>query len=324
MRIDIHAHVLPFDCFDAIDSAGKHFGPGKIAGVKGKKENNLASPNTAQFWDLETRIKDMEATGVDFQAISVIPTVVTYELDVEGGAWYSGRLNDGIATMVKEAPKRFVGIADVPLQDPTKAVAELDRAVNKLGMRGVQILANIRGRNIDAPELMPFYKEVQTLGVPVFIHPRPPMSSRLDRYHLNNLIGNPWDTTVAAAHLVFSGILDKLPGLKFCLAHAGGLVPYLRGRWEHGYNVRADAKVVIKEPPSKYLPLFYFDTITHSDPLLEYLIKSVGADKVLMGTDYPFDMADPEPVARMGRLKGIPEKQKKMVLGDNAARLLKL
>ncbi len=324
MRIDIHAHVLPFDCFDAVDSAGKHFGPGKIAGVKGKKENNLASPNTAQFWDLETRIKDMEAAGVDFQAISVIPTVVTYELDAEGGAWYSGRLNDGIATMVKEAPKRFVGIADVPLQDPGKAVAELDRAVNKLGMRGVQILANIRGRNIDAPELMPFYKEVQTLGVPVFIHPRPQMNSRLDRYHLNNLIGNPWDTTLAAAHLVFSGILDKLPGLKFCLAHAGGLVPYLRGRWEHGYNVRADAKTVIKEPPSKYLPLFYFDTITHSDPLLEYLIKSVGADKVLMGTDYPFDMADPEPVARMGRLKGIPEKQKKMVLGDNAARLLKL
>ncbi len=324
MRIDIHAHALPFDCFDAVDSAGKHFGPGKIAGVKGKKENNLASPNTAQFWDLETRIKDMEAAGVDFQAISVIPTVVTYELDAEGGAWYSGRLNDGIATMVKEAPKRFVGIADVPLQDPGKAVAELDRAVNKLGMRGVQILANIRGRNIDAPELMPFYKEVQTLGVPVFIHPRPQMNSRLDRYHLNNLIGNPWDTTLAAAHLVFSGILDKLPGLKFCLAHAGGLVPYLRGRWEHGYNVRADAKTVIKEPPSKYLPLFYFDTITHSDPLLEYLIKSVGADKVLMGTDYPFDMADPEPVARMGRLKGIPEKQKKMVLGDNAARLLKL
>ncbi len=101
-------------------------------------------------------------------------------------------------------------------------------------------------------------------------------------------------------------------------------MPYLQGRWGHGYNVRADAKVVIKEPPSKYLPLFYFDTITHSDPLLEYLIKSVGAGRVLMGTDYPFDMADPEPVARMGRLKGIPDRQKKMVLGGNAAGLLRL
>ena len=324
MRIDIHAHVLPFDCFDAVDSAGRHFGPGKIEGVKGKKESSLAATDTAQFWDLETRIKDMDATNVDLQAISVIPPAVTYELDAEGGAWYSRRLNEGIARMVKECPERFVGIADVPLQNPAKAVAELDRAVNRLGMRGVQILANISGRDLDWPELMPFYKEVQALDVPVFIHPRPPASNRMDKYHLNNLIGNPLDTTLAAAHLVFSGILDKFPGLKFCLAHAGGQVPYLRGRWEHGYNVRADAKAVIKEPPSKYLPLFYFDTITHSDPLLKYLIGSVGADKVMMGTDYPFDMADTEPVARMQRLTGITQRDKQLVFGGNAARLLKL
>jgi aminocarboxymuconate-semialdehyde decarboxylase len=320
MQIDIHAHAIPFNCFDAVDSTGKHFGPGKIAGIKGGRKSSSPYRYTAQFWNLETRINDMIATSVDLQAISVSPTIVNYEL----GARYSGFLNDSITRMVKEDTKRFIGIADVPLQDPTEAVVELDRAVNKLGMKGIQILANISGRDIDAPELMPFYKEVQTLDVPVFIHPWPPSNNRLDKYHLNTLIGNPWDTTVAAAHLVFSGVLDKLPGLKFCLAHAGGLVPYLRGRWEHGYNVRAEAKAVIKEPPSKYLPLFYFDTITHSDSLLEYLIKSVGSEKVLMGTDYPFDMADPEPVTRINRLKGIPQKNKRLVLGENAARLLKL
>ncbi len=324
MHIDIHAHVLPFDCFDAVDNAGRHFGPGKIAGLKGKQESSLTSPNTAQFWDAETRLKDMDTTGVEYEAISIIPTTITYLLDAEGGAWYSRRMNDGIARMVSECPQRFVGIADVPLQEPGLALAELDRAVNKLHMRGVQILANIRGRDLDASELMPFYKEVQTLDIPVFIHPRPPASDRMDKYHLINLIGNPLDTTLAATHLVFSGILDKFPDLKFCLAHAGGQVPYLRGRWEHGYNVRPEAKLVIKEPPSKYLPLFYFDTITHSDSLLEYLINSVGADKVMMGTDYPFDMADPEPVARMQRLPGIPEKDKQMVLGGNARRLLKM
>ena len=325
MRIDIHAHVLPRECFDAVDNTGRHFGPGKIKGLKGKQESSLASPNTAQFWDLETRLKDMDAMSVDMQAISVIPPLVTYELDAEGGAWYSARLNDGIARMVKECPERFLGIADVPLQNPTMAVAELDRAVNGLGMRGVQILANINGRDLDSPELMPFYQEVQALDVPVFIHPRPPAATiRMNGYHLMNLIGNPLDTTLAAAHLVFSGVLDKFPGLKFCLAHAGGQVPYLQGRWEHGYQVRPEAKLIIKEPPSKYLPLFYFDTITHSDSLLEYLIKSVGADKVVLGTDYPFDMADSEPVARLRRLTKVSEKNRQLVLGRNAARLFKM
>jgi aminocarboxymuconate-semialdehyde decarboxylase len=313
MRIDIHAHVVPFECFDAVDKAGRHFGPGKIQGIKGKQESSLASPNTAQFWDMETRFKDMDAAKVEMQAISVIPTVITYDLDAAGSAWYSRKLNDGIARMVKECPARFVGIADVPLQNPVAAVAELDRAVNTLGMRGVQILANVNGRDLDSPELMPFYKEVQPAG-----------TIRLTGYHLINLIGNPLDTTIAAARLIFSGVLDKYPELKFCLAHAGGLVPYLQGRWEHGYEVRPEAKLIIKAPPSKYIPLFYYDTITHSDSLIEYLIKSVGADKVLMGTDYPFDMADSEPVDRMGRLTGIPEKNKQMVLGGNAARLLKL
>ena len=143
-------------------------------------------------------------------------------------------------------------------------------------------------------------------------------------YHLINTIGNPLDTTLAAARLVFGGVFDKNPNLKFCLAHAGGLVPWLRGRWEHGYEVRPEAKLNIKEPPSKYIPLFYVDTITHSDPLLEFLIKSIGADKVMMGTDCPFDMADSEPVDRLRRLRGIPVKDKQQVLGDNAAKLLKL
>jgi aminocarboxymuconate-semialdehyde decarboxylase len=325
MSIDIHAHVLPFDCFDAVDQVGRHFGPGPIKGVKGIKESSLASPDTAQFWDLETRLKDMDAARIDMQAISVIPTVVTYELEAAGGAWYSRKLNDGIAGMVRQNPRRFVGIADVPLQDPVAAIAELDRAVNRLGMRGVQILANVNGRDLDSPELIPFYKEIQSLDVPIFIHPRPPAGTiRLTGYHLINLIGNPLDTTIAAARLVFSGILDQFPGLKFCLAHAGGLVPYLRGRWEHGYAVRPEAKLHIQAPPSRYIPLFYYDTITHADSLLEYLIKSVGANRVLMGTDYPFDMADPDPVARLQRLTGITDKDRGQVLVENAARLLKL
>lgn len=325
MRIDMHAHVLPWDCFDAVDIAGRHFGPGKIAGVKGKKEVNMGAKNTAQYWDPETRIKDMDATGIDIEAISPTPSWLSYEPDAESCLWYSRRLNDGIAKMVSDFPKRFVGLATIPLQNPGMALAELDRAVNKLGMRGLEILSNVRGQDLDWPELLPFFKEVQTLDVPVFIHPDAAAGvDRMKNYHLINLIGNPLDTTLAAAHLVFGGVLDKFPRLKFCLAHAGGQVPYLKGRWEHGYHAHAVARSIIKEPPSHYLPLFYFDTITHSDPVLEFLIKSIGAERVVIGTDYPASMADSQPVARIQRLTGISEEDKQAVLGDNAARLLKL
>ena len=148
-------------------------------------------------------------------------------------------------------------------------------------------------------ELMPLYREIQALDVPVFIHSAlVTIGDRMKPFHLQNLVGNPLDTTLAAAHIVFGGVLEKFPNLKFCLCHGGGYVPYQRGRWDHGYKVRHEGKVVIKQPPSHYIPLLYFDTITHFLPALEYLVSSVGADRVIMGTDYPYDMADPTPVSK--------------------------
>ena len=205
------------------------------------------------------------------------------------------------------------------------AMKELDRAVNELGLSGVQILTNINGRDLDDPELMPFYEEVEKLDVPVFIHPLGVAGAeRMKKYYLANLIGNPLDTTLAAAHIIFGGVLEKFPGLKFCLAHGGGNLPYIRGRLEHGYEVRPECKVAIQQPPSHYLPLMYFETITHFLPALDYLITSVGADKVMLGTDYPHDMADSQPVVTVQSLDGISDEDKERILGDNAARLFKL
>ena len=329
MRIDIHAHFCPRDCFDAVDNAGRHYGPTIVTNEKGQEEvvvRGISSgPIARQMWDPETRIKDMDATGVSIQVLSAVPSLLYYDLEPEACLWFSCRQNDGISQVVKEYPARFLGLATVPLQETDIALAELDRAINKLGLHGVEMLSNINGRDLDAPELMPFYKEVEALGVPVFIHPWGVAGSeRMKKYYLANLIGNPLDTTLAAAHIIFGGVLERFPGLKFCLAHAGGYLPYIRGRWEHGYQVRPECKVVIKQPPSYYLPLFYFEIVTHYLPALEYLVTSVGADKVMLGTDYPYDMAESQPVLRIESLASISEEDKQRILGGNAARLFKL
>ncbi|MFC2040229.1 amidohydrolase family protein [Chloroflexota bacterium] len=329
MRIDVHSHFLPRNCFDMVDSVGRHYGPTIISDKKGQEEIILGGSNLGpiakKMWDPETRIKDMDATGVDIQILSPIPTVVYYYLEVEDCLWFSRQQNDGISQVVKENPGRFLGLATVPLQEPNRALTELDRAINQLDLRGVEIMTNINGRELDAPELMPFYKEVATLDVPVLVHPFGVAGSeRMKKYHLSNLIGNPLDTTLAGAHLIFGGILEKFPSLKFCLVHGGGNLPYIRGRLEHGYHARPECKVKIKWPPSHYLSLLYFDTITHFTPALEYLIASVGAGKVMLGTDYPFDMADTQPVSSVQSLMNISEAAKQQVLGDNAASIFKL
>jgi aminocarboxymuconate-semialdehyde decarboxylase len=189
----------------------------------------------------------------------------------------------------------------------------------------VEILSNVDGRDLDAPQLIPFFKAVEALDVPIFIHPSKVAGvDRMKKYYLDNLVGIPLDTTLAAAHLVFGGVLEKCPNVKFCLSHGGGYVPYQRGRWEHGYEVRPEGKAVIQKLPSHYIPLLYFDTITHFLPALEYLVSSVGADRVVMGTDYPYDMGDATPVATVKSLKKVSAEDKKKILGGNAQRLFKV
>ncbi len=331
MNIDIHAHFMPKDCIDVVDDAGRNYDAVKIVhNARGEarviqKGNLDALPIAQKFCDPEERIKDMDATGVDMQILSPSPLALYSDLEAEACLWYSRRLNDSIARTVKEYPARFLGMATVPLQAPDVAISELDRAVNKLGLRGVQVTGNVNGRDLDSPELIPLYREIQALDVPVFIHSGlVTIGDRMKPFHLQNLIGNPLDTTLAAAHIVFGGVLEKFPNLKFCLCHGGGYVPYQRGRWDHGYKVRPEGKVVIKQPPSHYIPLLYFDTITHFLPALEYLVSSVGADKVVMGTDYPYDMADPTPVSTVKSLKNVSDEDKEKILGGNAARLFKL
>lgn len=316
MNIDLHCHFVPRNCVDVVDEKGRHYGQDPQKSVDKKWDDRK--------WDIASRIKDMDATGVDMQAISPSPALFYYDRDPESCLWWSQRLNDGIAEAVKECPSRFIGLATVPLQDTKLALSEADRAINKLGLRGIIIGAHANNHTFDSPEFLPFFKEIANLDVPVFIHPKGADTGMMAGYHLGNLVGNPLETTLAAANLIFGGILEKFPGLKFYLAHAGGNVPYLKGRWEHGYQVRAECKLKISHPPSYYLPLLYFDTITHSAPALQYLINEMGSDRVVMGTDYPADMCEDRPVFMVQSVPGISDGDRRRILGDNAARLFKL
>jgi aminocarboxymuconate-semialdehyde decarboxylase len=266
----------------------------------------------------------MDKIGLDMEAISILPTHYYYSVDADLGLKLSQKQNDHIAEIVRAYPDRFVGMATVPMQDAGKAAAELERAIKKLGFKAVEINTNVNGKNLDEPEFLPLFEKAQTLDIPIFLHPHYVLAAdRLKKHYLMNLIGNPVDTTVAIASLIFGGVMEKFPKLKFICAHAGGTTPFIKGRWEHGFNNLVAFKHELPRPPSKYIKGLYFDTITHYKPALLYMIADHGADHIVIGSDCPADMGDPDPVSTVRNLR-LPAKDEKKIMWENAATLLKL
>ena len=211
------------------------------------------------------------------------------------------------------------------MQDPTRARAELERAAALPGVRGVYLGTNVKGRELSDPEFAPIFARCEALRLPVLLHPISVIGMpRLKPFYLSNLLGNPFDTAVAAAHLVLGGVLDRFPKLEVCLPHAGGAMPYLAGRLQHGQRVRPENAKVAKRPFGAYLRRFTYDTISHSPEALRYLIGLVGADRVMLGSDYCFDIAYEEPVKIVTQMKSLSAEQRTQILWGNAARLLKL
>jgi aminocarboxymuconate-semialdehyde decarboxylase len=267
----------------------------------------------------------MAIQWVDMQVLSVPPFLFFYASDPARSLELCQKINNAFAETVQKYPDRFVALANLPMQDPEMAARELERSVRELGLRGAEICSNINGKNLDDKGCAPFYTKLQQLDVPVFIHPSNVLGAdRLQPYHLQNLIGNPSDTAVAAASLIFGGVLKEFPRLKFYLAHGGGSCPYLRGRWEHGWQVRPEARTNIDRPPSDYLRLLCFDSLVHSVPALNFLVETVGPRRVMMGTDYPFDMGDRDPVKTVASLPHLSDDQKELIFGANAVALFKI
>jgi aminocarboxymuconate-semialdehyde decarboxylase len=265
----------------------------------------------------------MDARGVALHALSLMPPMV-YWADADLGLRLARVVNDAIAAAVRAHPDRLVGLATLPLQAPAAAAAEAGRAVTELGLRGVYLGTNVRGTDLDDGSLAPVFGRVAELGVPVFLHPLNVLGGgRVGAYYLHNLLGNPFDTAVAAARLIFGGVLDRYPSLRVCLAHAGGAFPYLVGRLDRGYRVRRECRH-LPRPPSAYVDRLYFDTIAHSPDALRYLIGLVGAERVMLGSDYCFDMGLEDPVSALAAVQPLSPEDRARILGGNARRLLGL
>src|SRR5213079_755599 len=272
-------------------------------------------------FDIEQRLKDMKASDVDMHVLSNTPQTFFYNQDAGMTAAACIVQNDQIAKHVRDYAKSFYGLATLPMQAPKAAADELERAISKLELKGMQIGSNINGKNLDEPEFEPVWAVANQHNAFCMVHPNNVAGiERMRNYYLNNLIGNPLDTTIAAACLVFGGVMERHPKLKVCLLHGGGFVPYQAGRWVHGWQVRPEPKLNIKGSPQRYLDRFTFDTILHGRPQLEFLVGSAGAGRVLLGSDYPYDMGTGECVRQVKAL-AIAHADKAKVLEGNALRL---
>ena len=325
-NIDIHAHWYPREWVALLEKEGSRIGAqmgrneeGQVTFALGDYKQKFQD----HYIDIPTRLKMMDEARVDIHALSLTSPMI-YWAPPEFGEKLAQVYNDALSATHLEYPQRFLGLATVPMQAASLAAKEIDRVAKLPGIRGIYMGTHVMGRNLDEKDLWPIYARCEALGLPIFLHPLNPVGAdRMRRYHLRNLIGNPTDNAIAAASLIFGGVLDAFPKLDVVLPHSGGTMPALIGRWDHGTTVRAELTHMTK-PPSSYLRRFHYDTITHQDWILTNLIEQVGADRVVMGSDCPADMSYTRPVDVVERLKAVPADARGAILGGNAARLLRL
>lgn len=271
------------------------------------------------------RLTDMDRMGIDLQTIIPTPFQAYYWLDPDVGMKAARLVNDGLAEIVDGTPDRFAAFGTVPLQDADMAVAELERGVRTLGLKGFQILTNVNGTEISNPQLDKFWAKAQELDTLIFIHPNGfTTTDRFRDHYFNNVIGNPLETTIAVHRLIFDGVMERYPDLRILLAHGGGYLPAYSGRIDHVWGAREDGRQYIPKPPTSYLRKMWLDTVVFTPHQLGYLIGLYGADKIVMGTDYPYDMGDYDPVGLVDSVDGLDAEGKAAVWGGNARELLRL
>ncbi len=328
LTVDIHCHCNCAAVAAEMQAEAERAGRAALAyGNKLTREVNekqiaAIAPKMAS---VDERLADMDRMGIDVQAISVPPYQFYYWAEPEAGRDAARRLNEYLVETAARAPDRFVTLGTVPLQAPEMAVAELERCIRELGMRGVEIMTHVNGTELSRAGLDAFFAKAEELGALIFIHPDGfTHGARFQDHYFLNLIGHPIENTLAIGHLVFDGVLDRHPGLKVCIAHGGGYAPAYAGRFDHGWQARPDCRQHIGKPPSEYMKRLYFDTVVFEPDQLEFLIRKYGADHILLGTDYPFDMGEGDPVGLIARVEGISDDDRAAVGGLNAARLLKI
>jgi aminocarboxymuconate-semialdehyde decarboxylase len=328
--IDIHAHLVPRSLWQAIEAQREWYGfrhePGDGLGVLvgNGKRTSFSSPKVRLT--VEERLKDMDAQGVDVQVVSIHTPFFGYHLDAARGRALARDVNDEIAGMTKQWPTRFAGLATLPVQDVKAAIEELERAVTVLGLKGAELDTIVNGENWDEPKFLPLFKAAEAMGAVLFFHPQPNhnfMEDRAGRYGLPNSLGVIVEDAILVTVLIAGGVLDACPALKVCVAHGGGPACYAMGRLDRAWRGRRDGQT-IPEAPSTYQRRLYYDTVVGSEKALRFLLDEVGADRVVLGSDWPFVPWHPSPVTWLQGLKSVSQEEKDLILSRNLETLLKL
>ncbi|OQR62892.1 amidohydrolase [Streptomyces maremycinicus] len=325
--VDVHAHVLLPEV-DALVAGlpglaaareldARRNGPASLA-VSGP----MVRERVPRLTDVTVRLAAMDAQGVDVQLVSPSPSHYHYWADEETAEKLYRLAGEATAAHCARAPDRLKGLGLAPLQHPDLAVRALEHALEQ-GLSGVEISSHAPGRELSDPAYEPFWARAEETGAVLFLHPFGcTLDERLDRWYLSNTVGQPTENAVALSHLIFSGVLDRHPGLKLIAAHGGGYLPTHIGRSDHAWSTRADAGAGCARPPSSYLRRLYFDSLVHDPHVLRELVRAVGADRVLLGSDFPFDMGTEDPVGAL-RAARLPDADFHAVRGGNAAALLR-
>jgi len=326
--VDIHCHYSSRKAAELVKTSlkDKWSPPLSYGNELSQRVNEQQMADIQPKMDLvAVRIQDMDVMGVDIQAVSPAPYQYYYGIDAEVGRDAARQINDDLAEIVAGHPDRFVAMGTVPLQNTEMAVAELQRCVKTLGMRGVEISTNVNGTELSDPRLTPFFAKAEELDTLIFIHPSGfTQPERFGGHYFMNLISHPLEATLAIGYMIFDGMLDRHPGLKICIAHGGGYAPAYAGRMDHGFHARDDCREHIASPPSSYLRKLYFDTMVFEPDQLGFLIDKYGSDRILLGTDYPYDMGEIDPNGLIDRVADLDDADRARIRGGNAAQLLKI
>jgi aminocarboxymuconate-semialdehyde decarboxylase len=327
MVYDVHAHCIPTDAVAWVERHGREVGievestdSGRLIVLDGRYRT---APLRIDLTDRAQRIETMDRTGIDVQILSSWIDLTGYQLDPAGGLRWSRALNEAIAAEAAATPGRFLALGSIPLQDPAGAAEELRRAMTELGMVGVEIATTVDGRALDIAGLDEFWAAAEELGAFVLLHPMAPLPGvDLGRYFMDNMVGRPAESTVAFAALLFSGVFERFPGLTLCVVHGGGFVPFQIGRMNQGYRQKPGlvGKHLSREPLDYVRRNVYVDTVLNEPASLRFLVDLLGAERILVGTDYPFEMGDLDPVAFV-RSAGLTGADVEAILSGNAARI---
>jgi aminocarboxymuconate-semialdehyde decarboxylase len=327
VTIDIHSHVgvpeaakfvEPHLDWATIPLA--HFANAETKALSQKQEADIRA-----HAGIDQRLTDLDAMGLDLQIISPPPPQCYYTVPVEIAVKAAQIVNDGIAAFCAKKSDRLMGFGSVPMPDGHEAAKELERCMKRLGFKGVQVLTNVAGKELSHPAFAPFWQKAEELGAVVLLHPNGfTEASRLSRFYFNNVIGNPLETTIALHYLIFDGVLERHPNLKLLAVHGGGYLGAYPGRIDHAWGARSDSHGSLPQPPTTYLKRVYVDTVVFTPYQLAELVRVFGADHVMLGTDYPYDMAEFDALGHIASVEGFDAQTIAALAGGNAKRLLGL